>query len=77
MAESFPAGWVVQLSSPQVEEKPAARFFNVAIPDPDRAVESVKRQAGATEMDRVYAVRPLTTEELELFRLEPGEARPI
>ena len=75
-SESSPAGWVVQLSSPRADSAPSFRFFNVAIQDADEAVAIVREKTKATTLDRVYAVRPLSSRELAMIKIRSGEAKP-
>ena len=71
-----PAGWVVQLTAVSTTEAPDFAFYNVAVGDADKAVEAVRKRVGATETDRVYAVRPLSAGELASANLKSGEVKP-
>ena len=71
-----PAGWVVQLTASNGAEAPDFAFYNAAVGDADKAVEAVRKRVGATETDRVYAVRPLSAGELAATKLKSGEVKP-
>jgi hypothetical protein len=59
------AGWRVQVT-PQYaySDLSASIFMNVEIPDESRAIAFARNRPEAVPGERVYAVRPLTVEEL-------------
>ncbi len=59
------AGWRIQVT-PQYaySDLTASIFMNVEIADEARAVAFVRNRTEAVAGERVYAVRPLSTEEL-------------
>ncbi len=70
------AGWVVQVTVPDGGEPPVFAFYNVAVADAARAVEAVRKRLGATAVDRVLTVRPLTAGELAAAKVKSGEVKP-
>jgi hypothetical protein len=89
MAEKTTAsGWVVQLTipgtateggvwrGPPLADAPTFRFFNVAIPAPEKAVEAARKKAGASEEAPMRTVRQLSSSEISSIGLRAGEAKP-
>ena len=84
------AGWVVQLTIPGVPKipvegakwrpaentSPTFQFFNVAVGSADKAVEVVRKKAGASEETALRVVRPLSSSEIDSIKLRTGEAKP-
>jgi hypothetical protein len=59
------AGWRIQIT-PQYaySDLSASIFMNVEIPDETQAVAFVRSRVDAVPGERIYAVRPLTNDEL-------------
>ncbi|MCC7252101.1 hypothetical protein [Hyphomicrobium sp.] len=59
------AGWRIQVT-PQYcyDDLRASVFMNVEIPDEARAIAFVRNRPQAVPGERIYAVRPLTADEL-------------
>ena len=93
--KASPAGWVVQVtiasSPPQSKEgaqwigdkmpaAPSFEYFNVAIANPDKAIEATtkylaKRKVGP-EAVAPSTVRELSSAEVAALRLQAGEVKP-
>lgn len=60
------AGWRIQIT-PQYaySDLSSSVFLNVEIPDEAHAIAFVRHRADAVPGERIYAVRPLTGEELQ------------
>ncbi|WP_334146319.1 hypothetical protein [Hyphomicrobium sp.] len=59
------AGWRLQIMPQYAEhDLTASSFMNVEIPHMARAMSFARNRAGAVPGERIYAVRPLTVEEL-------------
>src|SRR5262245_48985131 len=87
-----PAGWVVQVTPippplPRVERwtdssEPVQplRYFNVAIADPEKAVEAVKKHSAKDKDDPhnvdMRTVRALSSAEIAVLKLKAGEVKP-
>jgi hypothetical protein len=85
-----PAGWVVQVTipaqaplappsgqwiGPVVPSAPSFKYFNVAIADPDMAVEATSRQSAEAEPRETRVVRELSSREIDALSLKAGELR--
>ena len=95
-AKASPAGWVVQVTiaappaQPSKEggrwigaDKPGApsfEYFNVAIVDPDKAIEATAKYLAKGKVDAgdvdACTVRELSPAEVVALRLKAGEVRP-
>jgi hypothetical protein len=82
------AGWVVQLSIPQLAVEgdskwrgpalagaPTFQFYNVAITSSEKAIEAARKKAGAAEDAPMTAVRRLSPSEVAHVGLKTGEVR--
>lgn len=84
------AGWVVQVTIPGIPKvpipgapwrpatttAPTFQFFNVAVGAADKAVETARKKAGASEETELRVVRPLSATEIASISLRSGEAKP-
>ena len=90
-AKASPAGWVVQVTiRPRAAEDaagwvgtrmpgaPSFKYFNVAIPEADRAMEATSKYlAKANAPDgEMRTVRGLSPEEIAVLKLKAGEVKP-
>lgn len=89
-----PAGWVVQVTilapippasqerwiGPKMSDAPSFQYYNVAIGNPDKAVEATANYItkGKADVAGVAAntVRELSPAEVAVLGLEAGEAKP-
>ena len=84
------AGWVVQRTNPGVPRvqpegakwrpadltSPTFQFYNVAVSDPDLAVETVRKKTDVPAEAIIRAVRSLSPAEIAAIPLRKGEAKP-
>jgi hypothetical protein len=88
MTNNSAAGWVVQLSisgtttegSPwrgaPLAGPPTFKFFNVAVPSAEKAIEVARKAAGESPEAAMTAIRKLSPSEIASIELRSGEAKP-
>lgn len=88
--KTSPAGWVVQVTTPGVRSAvpsaggraydllgpPSFEYFNVAISAPAKAVEAITKQVAEGRERETQTVRALSSEEVAVLKLKPGEVAP-
>jgi len=87
--KASPAGWVVQVTTPApiapsstqwigavVLSAPSFQYFNVAIADPNKAIEATSRHLAKTEHGETRVVRKLSAREIDALNLTAGEVKP-
>jgi hypothetical protein len=90
--KASPAGWVVQVTTPPpiapssirwigaaVLSAPSFQYFNVAIADPNKAIEATSRHLAKPEHGEtrvVSVVRKLSAREIDALNLTAGEVKP-
>ena len=92
--KASPAGWVVQVTvlapiapasqerwiGPKMLDAPSFQYYNVAISNPDRAVEATANYVAKGKADAAdvaaNTVRQLSSAEVAALGLEAGEAKP-
>lgn len=70
------SGWVVRVTipDPRTGDAPAPEIWDVAISDPNEAVQKVSERIRAID-ERVEAVEELSVETIRGFGLKPGQAK--
>jgi hypothetical protein len=67
------AGWVVEVVIPAPEgAAPTFRYFNVAIPNANKAVAATRKTVSVAEGAGVEVVRPLSVGEIAVLAIESG-----
>jgi hypothetical protein len=92
--KASPAGWVIQVATPAPPSKEGARwlgtalldapsfkYFNVAMAEPDEAVEATAKYLAKAKGDTVdgvetSAVRALSSAEIDALGLKTGQVKP-
>jgi fructose-specific component phosphotransferase system IIB-like protein len=95
-AKASPAGWVVQVTVPAPPTLPSAEgtrwigpdllgapsfhYYNVAIADPNKAVEATRKYLAKAKADadeiKAATVRELSSAEVASLSLKAGEVKP-
>ena len=70
------SGWVVRVTTPEPlsGDAPAPEIWDVAISDPNEAVQKVSERIRAID-ERVEAIEELSAETIRGFGLKPGQAK--
>jgi hypothetical protein len=89
--KASPAGWVVQVTTPaplaQSEVRwvgpvasapPSFKYFNVAIADPNKAIQATLKHLAKAEAEdgETRVVRELSSREVDALSLTVGEVKP-